>query len=1098
MTISFQHIFINQFFFWQALGRALALCCLFLQIGQAQNILSHSFYSNSISGEIKKHFSLIKSFKPSDPQLFYTLNPNNTSALRISIPIGANPFTIRACANATIKLEAQASGNGNLQYEWINLSNGSIIGTTQTINIPFIEGQFRVKITDNDDNTLSSTVIQLCADNQPPTNVKIKSTPSKSFCINGSPNVISLEAEANGSSGSLCNSSVFTYQWFKDNVAIQGAVNQTLNINNAPDATGFYTVRVFNACGFSAQSTATEEVKFVEATPFDLKIYSEDGTNFICLGGSLKLNLDLVGAFDLVEWFLENNNTPIGQGQSIVVNQAGRYKVKARNGCGTSESNFFQVDLTSRPTGVSIFSNLFNSTVCSSELVELSPGLEFGGPATRYEWYKDNSLVAAFDFPFLAGKTYYATESGSYILKSLNKCGEVSSAVYDLQIMPFADEIQIIPDGNPSLSSICVPPTTSVKLLTQTIATDLIYQWYRNGVPLPDGVDAEYIATAPGLYTVEAFGQICGSFLTDDFEVIANDNTLNGAIVLNSSGILNSCTGKIDLTCTNFGLGVSYEWYQDNQKIATTALPAFKATIGGVYTVKAKNACSQTSFSNPLTLSILQTPNTPLITAPFGVSTCQITLLTLKVSNPQNNMSYQWYKNGASIPNATNTSFEASESGTYEVKVFNGCAERTSSSIELKFLVKPQFDNVKISFNPCDIPLRLSVNTPANFLIYQWYRIVGNNSTLLSTQATFQPTQSGTYVVKVRNACLATNLWISSPPVNINLSGGVALPLPEITSNNDRFCPGDSLLLQVNNVIGSNFGFRWFKGNQLIPNADEQTIYVKEANLYSVEVFALNNSNCSKLSLPYGVFQYSTPTLLLTLAGQPIFCEGDSLRLNVNTQIPPLEFKWFKDNELVGNGNSIAAKTAGEYRVEAVYSANILGFPCDFVAKSEVNLNTKPQPFPVIFKEGELLKVEDNYPKYEWNFNGTPILTANQPTYLPLDSGRYTVTVTNDIGCRGTSEFVYSKGIYLGFNPTLKITPNPNLGKFFVTIVSQNVSIVQLFDTMGQEVLPSTPITKQNSLAGQFTYEYDNLSPGVYILKTLADGKAVTKKVVVW
>jgi len=52
---------------------------------------------------------------------------------------------------------------------------------------------------------------------------------------------------------------------------------------------------------------------------------------------------------------------------------------------------------------------------------------------------------------------------------------------------------------------------------------------------------------------------------------------------------------------------------------------------------------------------------------------------TLLVSNVENEVSYQWYLNGAAIVNATDAMFEATESGTYQVTAVNGCLSASNT-----------------------------------------------------------------------------------------------------------------------------------------------------------------------------------------------------------------------------------------------------------------------------------------------------------------------------------------------------------------------------------------------------------------------------------
>src|SRR5690606_36104891 len=62
-----------------------------------------------------------------------------------------------------------------------------------------------------------------------------------------------------------------------------------------------------------------------------------------------------------------------------------------------------------------------------------------------------------------------------------------------------------------------------------------------------------------------------------------------------------------------------------------------------------------------------------------------------------------------------------------------------------------------------------------------------------------------------------------------------------------------------------------------------------------------------------------------------------------------------------------------------------------------------PLPTPVITVSGTVLST-GTFASYQWNHNGTPIVGAVGSSYsISILSGLYTVTVTADNGCEGTS-----------------------------------------------------------------------------------------------
>jgi hypothetical protein len=74
------------------------------------------------------------------------------------------------------------------------------------------------------------------------------------------------------------------------------------------------------------------------------------------------------------------------------------------------------------------------------------------------------------------------------------------------------------------------------------------------------------------------------------------------------------------------------------------------------------------SFYSTFTIGDIFVSNTPPVAPVIAQNGT-----TLNVVNPENEVSYQWYLNGSPIDGATSASFDATESGAYQVTAINGC-----------------------------------------------------------------------------------------------------------------------------------------------------------------------------------------------------------------------------------------------------------------------------------------------------------------------------------------------------------------------------------------------------------------------------------------
>lgn len=1043
-------------------------------------------------------------FVPTDPIISITINPNATGSTPVVIPVG-DFYTARICAGTEVRLQASATGVGTLSYQWRETSSGSIINANSTFTAALAEGQYVVRVTDNTTTIQSTTTVQICISTAPPINLNISTSGTTTLCASGSPTNLILTANASEPTPSLfCSEPAFSYQWLKDNVAISGATNQTFAISNNASNAGIYTVNIANACG---QNSTSITITVVPAPPSDLTISSNDGTNTVCPNGTLQLNANALGQVNAYEWYKIGTTSPIATGQSFAVNSTntGNFRIRAINGCGFVESAIFNVSLLNPPTNVTISSDPFEAKVCEGNAVNLIADNIISGTLESVEWFRDGVSVINYQFPFATGIDYLAEQGGNYKVKLINKCGFIESLEQNVSIEDTPTFVEIVPEGPPSLSTTCVPPRTAIVLnaisdVPNTV--DLAYEWYKDGNVIDGASDASYSAMEVGNYSV-LVANACGAVTSAELVISETNVILPSNVTLSSNDIINSCTGSIALTTNDLGLGTAYLWQNNGNLISTTTLPTFLATESGSYTVKASNACGESNVSSNLNLTIGLSPDIPEIETPNGAFTCNAgTPIPLKVKPPfRTDVVYQWYKDGQIISGGIGTSYDANALGVYTVSASNTCGEETSLGVNVRYLTKPNINDLQIVINPCESPLILRVQTTANDLTYRWNLIDGITNPQVSTNESYQPTQSGAYVVSIRNACLPAEVWVSSQPFQVDLGVTSSLPTPIIQSEPsgiDRICP--ATFLQLKAIVpntSTNLAYRWFRGSQLIVGENNNTIQVNQSGLYAVEIYAIESPTCSKVSASYSVYVRPVPTLLLGSNSSLEFCEGDSVKLRVNSQFTPQMYAWYKDDVFQGNGNTLTAKASGIYKVEATYNAGTLSFPCDFTTEQSIEIITIPNPTPQIAVEGGLFKSLNEGVTYQWNFNGIPILNALNPTHLPLDSGRYSLTITNELGCSGTSEELFSAGIYLEITEVLRISPNPNDGNFSITVVSEGVSNIALFNTLGQEIITQTELIKTNSIASYTKIQVRDLQMGIYLIKAQTDKGTISKKVIV-
>jgi gliding motility-associated-like protein len=170
------------------------------------------------------------------------------------------------------------------------------------------------------------------------------------------------------------------------------------------------------------------------------------------------------------------------------------------------------------------------------------------------------------------------------------------------------------------------------------------------------------------------------------------------------------------------------------------------------------------------------------IIAPTQTAICDKSSITLTA---RGGTSYQWLLNGSAIAGAIDSTYAASQAGSYEVNVVAlGCTSKVAAPVNLTLIkaAVPKFSNsstcidVPVSFfNETDTTLSGSVN-------WLWDFGDGQTSTLSNPVYTYK--KSGTFVVKLKVApklcsslsdSITKNITVDVPPIGIKYPNVLAV-----------------------------------------------------------------------------------------------------------------------------------------------------------------------------------------------------------------------------------------------------------------------------------------------------------------------------------
>ncbi len=231
-----------------------------------------------------------------------TVNPNPTTP---TISAGG-PTTF--CNGSNVELTSSASSGNQWRKDGADIAGQT--GTTYSANS---SGSYTVRVTNASGCSATSAATVVTVNNNPATPTISAGGPA-TFC--------------NGSNVVLTSSAPSGNQWRKDGADIAGQTGTTYSANSS----GSYTVRVTNASGCSATSSAT--VVTVNTVP-PQPVITQTGAQ---LSSSAAVGN---------QWFLNGTAITGATGQNHTATTSGNYTVQVTvNGCSSPLSAVFNVVLT--------------------------------------------------------------------------------------------------------------------------------------------------------------------------------------------------------------------------------------------------------------------------------------------------------------------------------------------------------------------------------------------------------------------------------------------------------------------------------------------------------------------------------------------------------------------------------------------------------------------------------------------------------------------------------------------------------------------------------------------------------------------------------
>jgi len=777
------------------------------------------------------------------------------AALLAALLLGAgSAFAISANVGQSATLTASCSGTAPFTYQWYKDATAITGATSATYAIASLAtgdtGSYTVKITNSlGSATSTATSLSVSAVVLAPS---ISTQPASSTVTAGSAASFSVVA---------AGTAPFTYQWYKDAVAITGATASTLSLSaaSASDA-GSYTVKVTNSAGNITSNAVTLTVNAlviapaISAQPVSITVTSGQNASFsVTASGSATLSY---------QWYKDGSALSGATSASLSLSavtsaNAGSYTVKVTNSGGNITSSAATLTVNAAAVAPSISTQPTSLTVTSGQAASFSVVAAGTAPFT-YQWYKDGAQVINATSATLSLGNVSSGNAGSYTVKVTNSAGNITSAAATLTV----NALVIAPaiTAQPTNSTVTAGQNSSFSVIASGTAP-LSYQWYKDGSALSGATSASLSLSAvtsanAGSYSVKvtnSAGNITSAAvtLTVNAAAVAPSISAQPASVSVTSGQNASFSVTASGTAT-----LSYQWYKDGSALsgatsAALSLSAVTSANAGSYSVTVSNSAGNIS-SVSATLTVTAATVAPTITTQplsLSVNASQSASFSLVASGTAP-FTYQWYKDGSALTGATASTLSiakaaSTDSGAYKVTVTNSAGSVTSNVANLSLTIEvlpPTITKQPVgqtAYVGQTASFSVEVSGTAPFT-YQWkrggYAIAGATSSSLSLQ-NLTSSDTGSYTVTVTN----TTGSVTSTQVALNVTNPTVAPSITAQPSSLSILAGAAASFTVNAAGTAPLSYQWYKDGVAISGATASTLSLgsvasADAAAYSVSV----------------------------------------------------------------------------------------------------------------------------------------------------------------------------------------------------------------------------------------------------------------------
>lgn len=527
-----------------------------------------------------------------------------------------------------------------------------------------------------------------------------------------------------------------------------------------------------------------------------------------------------------------------------------------------------------------------------------------------------------------------------------------------------------------------------------------------------------------------------GSNVTLQFYVTGTGTiTPYGSYVVQFGSTIGTCAPiTATIPCTT--------WYSSTTPGTITA--TIPSVSNGTYFLLVKHSNIAFANSSQPTVSVLNTPATPTVSASGPTAICPSSSVTL-TSTGSGPFTWNSGQNTASIT--------VSNPGTYYVTQTNICGSKVSNSVTVSNLSLPTISISSPSVGCGAVSLNSSASS---YTSINWSN--GQSGTSASANST------GSYFATANNACGS----VSSNTVSVTVN---SLPIMNLSSSKPSICVGQTDTLFVSGAVT----YSWNNGST------NDTIIVSPTNNTTYSVVGTGSNGCTKTAT-VSVVVNQLPNVNI-VSSVVMSCPGSPLNLTAS------------------GANTYSWNTGGNTNVIVVYPTvnttyTVVGTSSGGCSKtSTIDISVYPDYTPTVTTSDLILcsgqtatiTATPAFPwvinTYSWS-NGS---NTNTITVNPSANTTYTLNVTDLNFCTYTVNFTQQVNTCTGISEKdnfnkFQVLPNPNNGEFNIKIMKYNENVnFKLINQLGEVVTDTILMYESNYI------NLKGLKSGIYTCILIID-----------